>query len=585
MSAHPNSPKPTIPLIAALPLFLGGTLVCGTAHGGNAAPDSWVPGRLLVQPKPGLPESELTKILKAHGARSIGKIDGINVHVVQLPPNLPEKAVAVLLAKNPHLKFAERDMIVKVDASADDPYFRSAWHLPKIGAPSAWDVASGDGTTIAILDTGVDGAHPDLVGKMVPGWNFYDNNADTTDVLGHGTKVAGAAAAMSNNQIGITGVATSAKIMPVRISDPTGYGSWSVIASALTWSADNGAKVANVSYSVSGSSTVQHAAQYMKGKGGLVVVSAGNTGTEVATAASKAMVSVSATDGGDVLAGWSSYGAYVDVSAPGVGIWVTTNGGGYATDSGTSFSSPITAGVAAMMFSANPGLSPDDVETLLEATAVDLGGAGWDKFYGFGRIDAAAAVQAAAGAANLDTQAPGVAITSPGNGVTVKSVVSIDVSATDNVGVTRVELAVNGTIVASDLAAPYGFSWDSRTVPDGSTNLTAYAYDAAGNYSANSVLISVANAVDTAPPVAELKNPTGGSTVTGNVAVAGVAADNVGVVGLALYIDGKKVSSSTTSSLSYNWNTRKVSSGSHILRLDAIDAAGNVGTQLVSVIK
>lgn len=585
MSAIRIPPTPSISVTLALPVLLGCVFASGSALAGNAPAESWVPGRLLVQPKPGLPEKELAKILKAQGAKSIGKIDAINVHVVQLPPNASDEAVAALLAKNPHLKFAERDMIVKADATADDPYFASAWHLPKIGAPAAWDVASGDGITIAILDTGVDSTHPDLAGKIVPGWNFYDNNANTSDVYGHGTMVAGSAAAMSNNQIGITGVAIDAKIMPVRISDPAGYGSWSIIASALTWSADNGAKVANISYSVSGSTTVQSAAQYMKNKGGLVVVSAGNSGAEVITAASNTMLSVSATDSNDVLAGWSSYGAYVDLSAPGVGIWVTTNGGGYGTASGTSFASPVTAAVAAMMFSASPGLTPDNVENLLESTALDLGGAGWDKYYGYGRVDAAAAVQAAAAARSLDTQPPTGSITSPGAGSSVKGIVSVNVSATDNVGVTRVELLANDSIVASDITAPYSFSWDSQSVPDGAATLTAYAYDAAGNYSSSTVAVTVANGTDTAPPVPTIQNPAGGATVKGTVSVAGAATDNVGVAGLALYIDGKRVASSTTSSLNYSWNTRKASSGNHTLRLDATDTAGNMGTRQVTVNK
>src|SRR6185437_470444 len=155
-------------------------------------------------------------------------------------------------------------------------------------------------------------------------------------------KVAGVVAALGNNSMGVAGVAFNARLMPIRVTDTSGYASISALASGLTYAADHGARVANMSFAVQSYSSVISAAQYFMNKGGVVMNSAGNYGTLDSTAPSNALVSVSATTSSDTLASWSSYGPYVDVSAPGVSIWTTTMGGGYGAVSGTSFSSPLT---------------------------------------------------------------------------------------------------------------------------------------------------------------------------------------------------------------------------------------------------
>ena len=511
-------------ILAALAVF-------GLAAGAAAAPPNgkgprWAQGRVLVQPRPGLSDAAFDGILKGHNARSQGKIRGIGVHLVQVPPQA-EEAVVRALSKNPHVTFAEVDMLVTPDVTTvNDPSYGSQWYLPKIGAPSAWDSSNGDRVVIAILDTGIDGTHPDLVPNLVPGWNVYDNNSNTSHVHGHGTWVAGVAAAAGNNGIGIASVAWGAWIMPVRIADPNAYAYWSTVASGITWAADHGAHVANVSYNgVSGSSTVQSAARYLRSKGGLTVVAAGNSGGEEAIAANADLLTVSATTATDTKASFSSYGAYVDLAAPGTGMLTTGRGGTYVTVQGTSFSSPCVAGVVALLMSANPTLGPSQWENLLLNTAVDLGTAGWDPIFGHGRVDAAAAVAAALGAEAQDTQAPTVAIASPTGG-TVRGLVSVSATASDNVGVARVELWVNGALHATDASAPFAFTWDSTRMPDGAASLVAQAYDAAGNKGiSKAVTVTVDNVtdpVDTTAPVARVVSPANGATVSGKVAIAWV---------------------------------------------------------------
>ena len=552
--------------------------------------EQYARGRILVMPRAGLSADGFARVLAPHGGRG-RKIGQSDLHIVDLPNNGSEKTVIERLSKNPHIKFAELDRLVKSNFVPNDPYFGSEWHLNKVNAPAAWDLSQGSGVTIAILDSGVDGSHPDLTAQMVPGFNFFDNNTNTSDVFGHGTAVAGVAAAASNNAIGVSGVAGQAKIMPVRVSDLNGMGYISMIAQGITYAADHGARIANASFvGIASSTSIQNAAQYMKNKGGLVFVSAGNNGIDENVTPTTTLIPVSATDEADNRTSWSSYGSFVALSAPGI-TWTTSRGGNYEQWMGTSFSSPLSAGVAALMMSAKPSLDGAQVEKLMYSTAVDLGAPGRDIYFGYGRVDAGAAVTAAAGTVTtVDTQAPSVSISNLSASSTVSGVVPVNVSANDNVGVVRVELKVNGSTVGIDTAAPYAFSWDSTGVASGMTNLVAYAYDAAGNVAASStVSVNVANTVpliqnDTTPPTLRIANPTSGK-VSGNVTVSTSADDNSGAANIrqSLYVDGVLVARGTGSSLAYNWNSRKASKGTHTIQATAMDAAGNTTTASVSV--
>ena len=573
--------------MAALALasaIAGGGAGAQSAQRGGPA-ESYAAGRILVMPRAGMADAALDKIVDHQGRGKGRRVGRSELRIVELPAGLEVETVE-RLRRHPHIKFAEVDERVPLQVS-NDPYLGSQWHLSKIGAAAAWASTTGSGVTVAILDTGVDGTHPDLKDRMVAGRNFHDNNTDTRDVHGHGTAVAGSAAATLDNGTGVASVAGRAWIMPMRVSLPDGSAYFSTIANALTWAADQGARVANISYAVSGSASVQSSANYMKGKGGLVVVSAGNSGVQEAVAASDAMITVSATDSTDRRTSWSTFGKFVDIAAPGAGIYSTNRGGSYGSWNGTSFSSPVTAGVVALMMSANPTLPVADVQRLLFSTATDLGAAGYDAEYGWGRVNAYAAVQAAlSAAATTDTQPPTVVVGNPQASSTVSGLVAVDVTASDDKGVARVDLLVNGSKVSSDSTAPFAFSWDSSKVANGMAELKVVAVDAAGNAGTSAPLpVNVANAVagDTTAPAVTIRNPVNGSKVpSSSVLVRVSASDNLGAAAIRqeLYINSVRVATANGAALNYSWNTRRIKVGSYVLQAVARDAAGNSATTL-----
>jgi thermitase len=452
-----------------------------------------VPGRLLVKLKVDAPDDVLDDILTQNEGDEEDEIAGTDVKIITLPPHASWHALEAL-RKNPNVEFAEEDHILVPDVVPNDPYYTSEWHLPTIKADTAWNTTAGSSSvTIGIIDSGVDGAHPDLAGKLVAGWNFYDNNSNTSDVFGHGTAVAGTAAAAANNSIGVAGVAWGCTIMPIRVSDPSGSAYESTIAKAINWAADHGVKVCNLSFGAAQSSTIATAAQYLQSKGGVLCVSAGNATTFMSTADSPYMLVVSATDSTDLLASWSNTGYNVDLSAPGVDIFTLVNGGSYGWWSGTSFSAPIVAGVAALALSVQPGLSGTQLYSVVKNSTDDLDVPGSDTTFGTGRVNAAKAIALARNTVpngqtppppppTSDTTSPAIVITSPANGGRLaNSTTSVYVNASDNVGVSRVELYLDGVLVNTSTSAPFTTKVNTRKTAPGAHTVQTKAFDAAGN--------------------------------------------------------------------------------------------------------
>lgn len=555
-----------------------------------AGQPEWAEGHILVKPRAGLPEHAFNRILENSHGRAVEKLQNLGIHIVEVAPQ-SEEAVIKALSHNPHIEFAEKDLLLDLnEVIPNDPNYSKAWHLPKIQAPLAWEFSGGENITVAILDSGVDANHPDLSGQLISGWNTVNNTTDTSPITGHGTNVAGVVAAATNNNEGVASIAWNATLMPIRVTNRTdGQAYTSDIAEGITWAADHGADVANISFGgLLSRSTIITAAQYMRNQGGIVVISAGNTGGDPGYSDSTAIISVSATTSSDAKASWSSYGDYIDVAAPGAGIWTTSSGGGYSSVSGTSFASPATAGVVALIMAANTNLTPNQVESILEDSADDVSGTGWHPYFGSGRINAATAVQMAMNTSTSDTQAPIVNIFTPGQGSNVTGMTTVEVSSSDDQGVSKVTLYAGNQLIGSDTTAPYQFSWDSTSALNGSIDLVAYANDAANNEgTSNQVSVIVDNPAagepDITSPEVWFTSPTNGSTVSRTVQIAINATDDIAVANIKLYIDGAFKTSVAANTLAYSWNTRKVSSGNHYIKAIASDAEGNASTAEIQV--
>jgi thermitase len=432
--------------------------------------------------------SEKANLEKAQGLAKLFTIQGINADVYEIAEeNTAQEVIARLMAsKRDLIEYAEVDMLVSPSLIPNDPNYSNQWQHPKVNTPVAWDSAQGEGVVIGIADTGVDCTHPDLAASCVPGKNLVNDSSDTVDINGHGTAVAGVAAQIGNNAVGATGIAFKAKIMPLRVSNNSdGSAYFSDIAEAFTYGANNGAKVVNASYGVCDVSTVISAIQYLRSKGGVGVIAAGNSGSELMITPSDQITCVSATNINDTRTSWSSFGQYVDVSSPGENIYATTRGGGYGGVSGTSFSSPLVAGIYALVFSANTNLTPSQADTILFANTDDLGEPGWDKYYGHGRVNAAKAVAAAIAAVGVkDTTAPSIPSNLKVSNIT-SSGVSLSWSAsTDNSsGVSGYGVYRDGTKLTTVSATAYT---DSGLSPSTRYSYSVRAEDVAGNISANS---------------------------------------------------------------------------------------------------
>ncbi len=562
------------------------------------AESPFVPGRLLVKPKTGVPEAVIQSTLRGHSAKQVGAIPAIDVRILNVPEHTFDTVLRAL-QHNPNFEFAEPDFRAEALLVPNDPYYGYGyeWHLPKISAPQAWDLTTGSvSVTIGLVDTGVSFSHPDLAGKILSGYDFGDGDSDPSDTAGHGTSVAGTAAALSNNGVGVTGPAWACPILPVKVFPSGNQGaSYSAVANGITYAADHGARIINLSLgSTTASSTLQSAVDYAWGKNCVIVAAAGNNGTSdpVYPGACQNVLAVSALRSDDTLASWSSYGSFVSLCAPGDSIWTTILDPAtlYGYVSGTSFASPIVAGVAALVASANPQLSNAQIVDVLKQNADDLGTAGYDIYFGYGKVNAYKAVLAARGTvAGPDNTAPTVAITSPTTGASVAGTVTVNVNASDNIGVSRIECYLDGQLGGSSSGASTAFSWDTTAWTNGSHTLQAKAFDAAGNASSSSpVTVSVQNvaaASDMTPPAVQIASPVSGSTATKNLKVSVKASDNIGVVRVDLFLDGALYTSSTSATPVFSLNTSKWSRGTHTLEARASDAAGNMATSAPCYVK
>ncbi|MEA1960780.1 MAG: S8 family serine peptidase [Bacillota bacterium] len=252
---------------------------------------------------------------------------------------------------------------------------------------------------MAVLDTGVDDTHPDLEGRVLPGWDFVNNDDDFMDDHPdrHGTRVAGIIAANTNNLLGIAGMDWNCKILPLKVLDNEGGGSTESVAAAIRYAVKQGADVINMSYGASSLSSLEREAIWEAYEAGVILVAAsGNNASAVMyLAAYSPVISVGSTGQSDQVSSFSCYGKRLDLVAPGEDILSTGFDGGYDSGNGTSFSAPVVSGIAALMLGYNDELNSEQLEWMMEQTALSLTASGErDDYSGYGRVQPLLALQA-----------------------------------------------------------------------------------------------------------------------------------------------------------------------------------------------
>lgn len=336
------------------------------------------------------------------GGVKLKALPSINGAVVMLPSPAAEKAVAGMTG----VSHVERDLVVRalakpVKPPAPVPAQILPWGIDRVNADVVWPTYTGDPVKVAVVDTGIDVKHPDLIDNLKGGVSAVGYTRSYADDNGHGTHVAGTVAAVDNT-LGVVGVAHKADLYAVKVLDRRGSGYLSDIITGLDWSIANEMHVVNMSLGTSSYSSLFDAAVQRTIASGIVVVAAaGNSGVGFDTvnypAKFAGVIAVSATDSADKIASFSSRGPAVDLAAPGVSIYSTYYKSSYSTLSGTSMASPHVAGAAALVLTSPIGgddldgdgtWDPAEVERRLKRKAQDLGAAGWDYEYGHGLVRA-----------------------------------------------------------------------------------------------------------------------------------------------------------------------------------------------------
>ena len=567
----------------------------GTSTGGSGEPFQfegeddptlaslgYIEGELIVQTMPGAVPDDLAETFDAAGAVVIEQIPDIDTMVLSVPPE-PLHAAAKLLAADEQIESLQKNYLFEMTQLPNDPLLADQTYLDQIDAAGAWAITTGNASVIiAILDSGVALDHVDLRDNLLEGLNVARRNADASDVHGHGTLVAGIAAAVADNGEGVSGVAAGVSILPVRVTRSDGRASASVIAKAILAATQRGAQVINVSFGpLQSDKTVRAASQRARNNGSLVFISSGNDGLMKRSRGNAAALFIGAVDESFAHAPFSTYGPFTDFVAPGVRLLTTEIEGGYKTVNGTSFSTPIVAAVAALVWSVEPDFRPVTVKKILKASAVDLGKPGRDDKFGYGMIDAGAAVaEAVRTEVEIDRTGPTLSISTPARGATVRGKFTVTAKASDKFGIADVVLSIDGEPFATDTRAPYSFIANSRRIGSGIHTLSLVATDTSGNSSkvVTRQIVVGRDSDDKTPPELTILSPASGAKVVGTVQIKVLATDNDGLASLKLVIDGKTLSSARVSGVrvqkSFFWNTSRASKGRHTIQIIATDSAG-----------
>lgn len=352
-----------------------------------------IPGQWIVRFKDNTPPEKIEEILRSLQCEVLGQCDSIGHYT--LKTNMSVKRAYKKFSGQNEIEYAEPNYRFRAfEVIPNDPYFRYYQYGPQlIQAPSAWEVTQGtEDVLIAVVDTGVDLDHPDLSGKLLRGYDFVQRDSTPDDRNGHGTHVAGIAAALTNNRRGVAGIAPRVKILPVRVLDADGDGSLDQVANGIIYAANQGAKVMNLSLGAPYDAyTLRRAIEYAWSRGCIIVAAAGNDGSNTPNypAAYPSVISVASVDQNDRKSQFSNYGLSVDVAAPGSDILSTYHNGYYAYLSGTSMAAPHVAGLAGLL--ASQGRTQSQINDAIRNTADPIAGTG--VYWTHGRVNANEAVR------------------------------------------------------------------------------------------------------------------------------------------------------------------------------------------------
>ena len=371
-------------------------------RGPEGAP--YVSGELLVNLERGASQRAVERRIQNAGGEVEDRLGELNTLHLSFPavesgPSREVREVSLeriraALDKAPGVRSAEYNYVRQVNFVPNDPGFDRQYGLKKPGYPTAWNKTKGNkNVRIGIVDSGIDAGHPDVKGKIAARRDFVSFSSGANDSIGHGTHVAGIAAANTGNRRGVAGGCPNCKLLIAKSVGAFG-GSDADIARGINWSVNNGADVVNLSLGgPQESETLRRAVNRAWNQGSVVVAAAGNSGdnTRNYPAAYKRVMAVASTNRYDDRSGFSNRGGWISVAAPGSGILSTVPGGRYESKSGTSMSSPNVAALAGLLSSQN--LSNFQIRQRIQNTAVDLGPDGKDPATGHGRISASRAVR------------------------------------------------------------------------------------------------------------------------------------------------------------------------------------------------
>jgi len=431
----------------------------------------YVPGEIIVKFKPSIKEDKIATFNAKHHASVLYTSRLVGFKRLRIPRKKSMAEMLQIYNQNPDVEYAEPNYIAHAFWAPNDPHYQYQWHLHNekyggVNMEAAWDKATGSSEVIiAVIDTGVayeDYTPPGQRGRkkryylapdltatsFTPGYDFVEEDEHPNDAEGHGTHVTGTIAQSTNNGIGVAGVAFNCSIMPVKVLDSNGSGTYTDVAEGIIFAADNGAHVINLSLGGPDDSiTLKNAIAHAYSKNVTIICASGNNGSpdtvSFPAAYDEYCIAVGATRYDEKVAYYSNGGPSLDLTAPGGDLSVDQNSDGYAdgvlqqtfsdtTDDwgywfyqGTSMAAPHVSGVAALLISSGVAVTPDEIRDVLQFTAEDKGAPGWDPEYGYGIVNAYNALT------YTGEPIPPVAKAGPDQSVVVGQLVTFDGSGSD----------------------------------------------------------------------------------------------------------------------------------------------------------